>query len=46
MKLHFAQIEACGVGEATFDIDKDLVIELVSNGQMLPTIAAIEVTRK
>jgi outer membrane protein assembly factor BamB len=79
VKLHFAQIEACGIGEATFDIklqgdtvaekmdvvreagatsralvrtfdnipvDKNLTIELVSQGEMLPTISAIEVTRK
>ncbi|MEX1027811.1 MAG: malectin domain-containing carbohydrate-binding protein, partial [Candidatus Paceibacterota bacterium] len=33
----------------TFDniaVDKNLVIELVSQGEMLPTISAIEVTRK
>ncbi|MBC8350769.1 MAG: PQQ-binding-like beta-propeller repeat protein [Planctomycetes bacterium] len=79
VKLHFAQIEDCGPGEAVFDIklqgetvaekvdvidetgavsralvrtfedvavDNNLVIELVSHGKALPTIAAIEVTRK
>ncbi|HUG71086.1 MAG TPA: malectin domain-containing carbohydrate-binding protein [Pirellulaceae bacterium] len=79
VKLHFAQIEECGPGEAMFDIklpgdtvaekvdvvreagatsraivrtfnniavDKNLVLELVSQGETLPTISAIEVMRK